>query len=124
MSFDESLAARCRSLLDDDRDVTEKRMFGGLSFLLGGKMICGVLGDKLVVRVGSGPACEQALARPHVKPMNFTGQPLRGFVYVLPEGLVRKASLRRWLQIAVAFGKTLPRKPHRNASRPRAPRRP
>lgn len=113
MSFDESLAARCRSLLERERSVSERRMFGGLSFLLNGKMICGVLGEKLVVRVGSGPASDDALARPHVTPMDFTGQPLKGFVYVLPAGLATKAALRRWVDIAVAFGKTLSTKPSR-----------
>lgn len=82
-------------------------MFGGLSFLLNGMMICGVLGRKLVVRVDPGAASDEALKRPHVKPMDFTGRPLRGFVYVLPEGLARDVSLRNWLRAAMNFGRTL-----------------
>lgn len=110
MSYDESLAARCRQVLGGQHGITEKRMFGGLSFLLDGHMICGVLGRQLVIRVGLGEAYERALREPHVKPMDFTGRPLRGFVYVLPDGLGTKAALSRWLGRAVKFGEGLPAK--------------
>lgn len=115
MSFDESLAARCREILEGEPGLNERKMFGGLSFLLNGKMICGVLGSKLVVRVESGTAYEEALKEQHARPMDFTGRPLRGFIYVLPEGLTRKASLRTWLWKAVAFGKAL--RPRRGSAR-------
>lgn len=115
MSFDESLAARCREILEREPGLTERKMFGGLSFLLNGKMICGVLGRKLVVRVESGAAYEEALKTRHVRPMDFTGRPMRGFIYVLPEGLARKASLRTWLRKAVAFGTAL--RPRRGSTR-------
>lgn len=96
MSFNESLAARCRSILGNESGITEKKMFGGLSFLLEGKMICGVLGERLVVRINP-DLHEQMLHQPHVSPMDFTGRPMRGFLYVAPEGLVETRSLKEWI---------------------------
>lgn len=117
MSFDESLAVRCRRILTREPGLNERKMFGGLSFLLKGNMICGVLGRKLVVRVDPGAAYDEALKKPHVRPMDFTGRQLRGFVYVLAEGLARDDSLRNWLRIAVTFGRALP--PKQTTSRKR-----
>jgi hypothetical protein len=97
MSYDEALADRIRRMFRDRRDITERRMMGGLMFLSGGRMCGGVLGPDLVARVGRDEMAA-ALAQPHVRPMDFTGRPLAGFVYVAPGGLRRSADLRGWLE--------------------------
>lgn len=86
MAYDEQLAARVRTLLADRTDVDERKIFGGLTFLIAGNMSCGVNGNELIVRLD--PEHEdEALARPHARPMDFTGRRMRGFVTVRPEGL-------------------------------------
>jgi TfoX/Sxy family transcriptional regulator of competence genes len=81
MTYDEHLAARVRTLLANRTDVSERKMFGGLTFMIAGNMCCGVNGDELIVRLD--PDREDAsLARPHSRPMDFTGRPMRGFVTV------------------------------------------
>ena len=108
MAFDETLAARVRVVMADRDEVSERRMFGGLTFLLGGHMCCGVHGDELILRLGRDRATE-ALAAPHVRPMDLTGRPLRGFVTVRPEGLAGDA-LRHWVELALEFAAGLPPK--------------
>jgi TfoX/Sxy family transcriptional regulator of competence genes len=106
MAFDEKLAARLRRLLSDRDDVSERAMFGGLTFMLGGHMCCGVNRDELIVRVH--PDDESAaLTRPHARRMDFTRRPMRGFVTVGPEGL-RGRALSRWVRQAVAYAESLP----------------
>jgi TfoX N-terminal domain len=90
MAFDEQLAARVRRLLTDWSDVTERRMFGGLTFMVRGYMCCGVQGDELILRLGPDGA-DEALASPHARPMDFTGRPLAGFVTVSRDGLSGRA---------------------------------
>ena len=85
MTLDDTVAGRVRRAMAKFPGVVERRMFGGLVFMLGGHMCCGVLGDELMVRVGR-EAYAAALARPHARPMDFTGRPLTGFVYVAPPG--------------------------------------
>jgi hypothetical protein len=96
MAYDEHLAKRIRRELGDRKDFAERKMFGGLAFLCEGRMCCGIVGNDLMVRV---PISEfdEALRRRHVRPMDFTGRPLRGFVYVSPSGLTSAAALRAWL---------------------------
>ncbi|MGH2988085.1 MAG: TfoX/Sxy family protein [Solirubrobacterales bacterium] len=108
MAFDEALASRVRTRLADRDDISERRMFGGLTFLLGGHMCCGVHGPELILRLGPDGA-EPALAACHARPMDFTGRPLRGFVTVRPTGLAGD-ELRRWVELAVAFAESLPPK--------------
>jgi hypothetical protein len=84
-------------------------MFGGLAFLVRGHMVCGVLGEELMVRVGP-EAYREALAMPHARPMDFTGKPLAGFVYVAPRGFAEDDALRTWVAKAVAFSLSLPPK--------------
>jgi TfoX/Sxy family transcriptional regulator of competence genes len=108
MAFDEELAERVRDVLVDRADLTEKRMFGGLTFLLGGNMCCGVHESHLILRLGPERA-EQALEAAHVGPMDFTGRPMRGFVTVQPEGLAGD-ELQRWVELAVQFAQALPPK--------------
>ena len=109
MAYDERLAERIRRVLDKHRAVTEKKMFGGVCFLVNGNMCCGVERDKLVVRVGIEPY-EQLLQKRHVKPMDFTGRPLRGFIYVMPGGLKRRETLRSWLAWGLRYAGSLPAK--------------
>ena len=102
MSYDERIAARIRALLRKRRDVVERTMFGGLTFMVNGAMCCGVTSEALVVRVG--PAeYERALAEPHARPMDFTGRPLIGMVYVDPPGYRTAPALSRWVQRGLDF---------------------
>jgi TfoX/Sxy family transcriptional regulator of competence genes len=102
MSYDERIATRIRALLGKRRDVVERKMFGGLTFMVNGAMCCGVTSEALVVRVG--PAeYEHALAEPHARPMNFTGRPLVGMVYVDPPGYRTAPALSRWVQRGLDF---------------------
>ena len=109
MAFDETLAERVRRALAGQRGLVEKRMFGGVAFMLRGNMCCGVLGDDLVVRVGPG-AHETELKRPYARVMDFTHRPMKGYLYVAPDGVATAASLRSRLKPALAFVATLPRK--------------
>jgi TfoX/Sxy family transcriptional regulator of competence genes len=109
MAYDDKLAERIRRALAGQEGLAEKKMFGGLSFMLLGNMCCGVLKDDLVVRVG--PArFEEALAEPHARPMDFTGRPIRGMVYVGPAGYRGDDDLAAWLKRGVAFARSLPPK--------------
>lgn len=109
MSFDEKLAGRIRRALAGEKRVTEIKMMGGLCFMLRGHMLGGVHRDELIVRVGPERHAE-ALARPHARPMDFTGRALKGFVFVGRPGFRTAAGLARWLRRGVAFVSTLPAK--------------
>lgn len=102
MDYDLNTAERVRRILSNRSDVVEKRMVGGLSFMVGGSMCCGVTGSALMVRVGA-EARDRTLAEPHVRPMEFAGRPLAGFVCVDPAGLRADATLRRWVQLSLDF---------------------
>jgi hypothetical protein len=118
MAYDEDVARRVRALLAGRRDLEERRMFGGLAFLLGGHMTAGVAGEELMLRVGP-DAYDEVLRRPHVREMDFTGTPLRGLVFLEPAGFRSDADLRAWLSRAQSFVATLPPKPARKrAKRP------
>jgi TfoX/Sxy family transcriptional regulator of competence genes len=108
VAYDETLAERVRELLRNARGLSERKMFGGLAFTLDGHMCCGIVGGELMLRLGADGAAK-ALEGSHVRPMDFTGRPLTGMVYVAPEGL-RDDALDRWLQEAVAFVRALPPK--------------
>jgi TfoX/Sxy family transcriptional regulator of competence genes len=82
--------------------VFEKKMFGGLCFMVGGSMCCGLTKTDFMVRVGP-EQYEDALAQPHARPMDFTGRPLKGMVYVAPQGLRSDAALARWIKRGLAF---------------------
>jgi len=109
VAYDDELARRVREHFGRRRQVVEKRMFGGLAFMLRGHMCCGVVGDDLMVRVGAG-AYDSAVEQPHARPMDFTGKPLRGFVYVGPKGTASAEDLERWIDTAVKFVQSLPAK--------------
>jgi TfoX/Sxy family transcriptional regulator of competence genes len=108
MAYDEQLAARVRTLLANRTDASERKMFGGLTFMIGGNMCCGVNGNELIVRLDPDRE-DEALARPHARPMDFTGRPMRGFITIQPDGL-NGGPLNRWVQEAVARAESLPSK--------------
>lgn len=109
MAYDEDLAHRVREQLAGERAVTEKVMFGGLAFLLDGNMSVGLSGGELMVRVGP-DATDGALARPHTRPFDMTGRPMRGWILVAPEGVGSDGELAAWVQRGVAFARSLPPK--------------
>jgi hypothetical protein len=109
LAYDEALAGRVRDALALEPDLTERRMFGGLAFMLRGNMCCGIVGDELMVRVGPrGHA--SALAAPHVRPMDFTGPPMVGMVYVERDGTAAEDDLRGWVERGADFARSLPPK--------------
>ncbi len=91
-----------RKALGRRKGVTEKKMFGGLAFLLDGKMFCGIVKNDMIVRVGP-DRYEEALARPHARPMDFTGRPMKGFVFVGPAGLESDETLAEWLEMGLKY---------------------
>jgi TfoX/Sxy family transcriptional regulator of competence genes len=106
MAYDEGLAERVRPLLAHRDDVREQKMFGGIAFMVGDKMCVGITNNDLMVRL-SASDYEVALKRPHARPMDFTGRPMRGFVYVAPEGIKNKRQLQAWIDLALAYRATL-----------------
>ena len=102
MPFDQHLVDRIRPILSGPYAVTEKKMFGGLSFLVNGHMCCGVSDSNLVIRTGA-DAFDEAVSLPHARPMDFTGRPMRGFVYVGPEGYRKERDLAAWIQRGLRF---------------------
>ncbi len=110
MSYDPEAAGRVRRLLSGRNDVAEKKMVGGLSFVISGNMCCGVTGMALMVRVGP-EGRQQALEEPYVRPMQFAGRDLAGFVCVDPEGFADDDALIRWVQRGLDFVSQLPVKP-------------
>jgi TfoX/Sxy family transcriptional regulator of competence genes len=109
MAFNELTAERVRNVLAEEHTIAEKRMFGGLAFMVDGHMCCGVVGEDLVVRVG-GEAYQESLSLPHVRAMDFTGGPMKGFVYVGPAGYNTKPALRKWIRRCLRFVRQLPPK--------------
>jgi TfoX/Sxy family transcriptional regulator of competence genes len=102
MGYDENLAGRVRALLLARTGVVEKKMFGGLCFMVEGAMCCGVLGSDLIVRVGP-ERYEEALAQPGARPFDFTGRPSKGTVFVAPQGTGDRAVLARWLRRSLDY---------------------
>jgi TfoX/Sxy family transcriptional regulator of competence genes len=109
MAYDEGLAQRVREALSGRADLSERKMFGGLCFMLGGNMCCGIVRDELMLRTGP-DAYAPTLARPHAREMDFTRRAMKGMVYVGTEGVAEDAALAEWLAIAVDFAGSLPPK--------------
>lgn len=109
MAFDEGLAERIREVLGPRPQLTERRMFGGLAFLLDGRMFVGISGQRLMARVGT-QHYRDALALPHVHEMDFTGKPLQGYVYIEPPGLVEDRALAAWVNWCASHAASLPPK--------------
>jgi hypothetical protein len=109
VAYDEALAARVRDLLAGRSGVVEKRMFGGLAFMVDGNMACCVSVGGLMVRLPPGETAE-TLAEPGVGPSVMKGRPMRGWVLVGPEGHAQDADLQRWVGRGVARADQLPSK--------------
>lgn len=102
MPYNEKLAERIRHALGRRGGISEKKMFGGLAFLVGGKMLCGIVKDDLMVRVGP-ERYGEALGRPHVRPMDFTGRPMKGFVFVSPAACDSEEAVAAWVEWGAEF---------------------
>jgi TfoX/Sxy family transcriptional regulator of competence genes len=109
VAYDDQLASRVRALLAVRDDVTERKMFGGLAFMVGGNMCCGVLDDELMIRVGSELGAD-ALERPFTRVMDFTGMPMTGMLFVTSEGIAANDALAGWVEMALSFASSLPAK--------------
>lgn len=109
MAFDERLAERIRVAMGARMGMTEKKMFGGIAFLLKGNLCCGVLGDEMIARIPP-ERMESALAEPHTRIFDMTGRPMKGWILVAPAGLSSKRQLARWIRVAVEFATSLPPK--------------
>ncbi len=119
MANDAKLADRIRAALEAREDFVEKQMFGGVAFMIRGHMSCGVVGSTLMVRI-SPEDQEQLLREPGARPMDFTGRPMHGFLYVDPPGISTTTSLRKWVGRATAYAESKPKKVKK---KPLAPRR-
>jgi TfoX/Sxy family transcriptional regulator of competence genes len=109
MAYDEKLADRVRELLASRSEVSERKMFGGIAFMVAGNMACGVLGEDLIVRLGDEDG-ERALAEDGVRPFDFTGKPMRNIVYVSPERTSDDDGLSEWVDAGADFAASLPPK--------------
>jgi TfoX/Sxy family transcriptional regulator of competence genes len=109
MAFDESLAQRIRDALARKKNIEEKKMFGGIGFLLNGNLLVGVWKNSLIVRLGPEEG-EDALLEPHVKEFDITGKPMKNWVLVELEGMEDDEQLKNWIQRAVKFVGKLPAK--------------
>jgi TfoX/Sxy family transcriptional regulator of competence genes len=109
MAYSQSLAERVRKVLAKRRGFTEKKMFGGVGFLLNGNICVGVWKDSLIVRLGVDEA-EAALKDDNVVPFDITGKALQGWAMVEPDGLERDEQLHGWIEKAVEFVRALPGK--------------
>lgn len=110
MPYDEELASRVREILQEWDEPNERKMFGGIAFMVKGHMCCGVIKQDLVLRLGPDEAAK-ATGDANVRPMDFTGRPMKGFVFVSQEGTKTEDHLRRRVRSALDFVETLPPKP-------------
>jgi TfoX/Sxy family transcriptional regulator of competence genes len=109
VAFDESLADRIREILAPRSELSERKMFGGIAFMLAGNMAVGVVGEDLMVRLDRADA-EKALSEPHTRPMDFTGKPMKTMVYVGPSGTERDEDLAAWVEAGADYAASLPPK--------------
>lgn len=109
VAYDEKLEARISEVLKGKKGVTRKKMFGGVAFLLDGKMFVGVQKDELMARVGP-EKHNEAVSQKHARPMDFTGKPMMGFIYVKPAGFKTKTALAKWVGWCEAYVRKLPKK--------------
>lgn len=107
MAYNEFLADRIRHAFSEKNIITEeKKMMGGLTFMLNNKMCVGVVHDELMARIGPNEYAN-ALQKPGVRPMDFTGRPMKGYVFVNSEGMDKDEELADWVNLSVAFNKEL-----------------
>lgn len=109
MAYDEVLASRIRGALGQQSGLVEKKMFGGVGFMVHGNMACGVHKDMLIVRVGP-EAYDETMKYPHTRPFDMTGRAMKGWVMVEPDGFNDEADLKEWVEAGLNFALTLPPK--------------
>lgn len=109
MAYDESLADRVRDLLGAREGVSEREMFGGIGFLVGGNTACGVIAEDLIVRLDPEDA-EKALAEDSTRAFDYTGRPMKGWIYVALEGTAEDKDLAGWVEAGADFAASLPAK--------------
>ena len=109
MAYDEKLAERLSRAFSRRNGASEKKMFGGIAYMVNGHMCCGIVKDMLVVRIGP-DAYDEALKEKHTRPMDFTGKPMKGYVYVKPKGIKSDENLKSWIERGIKFVRTLPAK--------------
>ena len=109
MAYDEALADRVRQALGAYDTLTERQMFGGVCFMLGGHMAVGVLGSELILRLGDAGGAE-ALKQPHTRPFDFTGKPMHSTIYLEAAGAKSAKALQTWVAQAAQFAQSLPPK--------------
>lgn len=109
MAYDEGLAHRIREVLADQPGLTEKKMFGGIAFMVQGNMACGVSGEEMMVRI-SPDETDSAVSHPHVRPFDMTGRPMKGWVLVAAGGYEADEDLEAWVRRGVDFALSLPPK--------------
>ena len=107
MAYDEALAQRVRDVLEARPGLSERKMFGGIAFMLAGNMAVGIVGDDLMVRLDPEDV-QRALTEPHVRPMDFTGRPLKGMVFVDSAGTASDEDLASWVDAGADFAASLP----------------
>ncbi len=109
MAFNFEVAGKIRTELQGIAGLSERKMFGGIAFMIDGNLACGVQGESLIVRVGPERHSE-ALAQPHARPFDFSGRPMSGWVYVDPDGYASAQDFKKWIQWGVEYASSLPRK--------------
>ena len=109
MAYSEELAARMREVISGRDGVTERKMFGGIAWMVNGNMACGTLGEDMMVRLDPADG-DRALSEPHVAPMEFTGRSMRGFITVRAAGITCDADLARWIDAGASHAASLPPK--------------
>ena len=114
MAYDEALADRIRDAIGARPGVTERKMFGGIAWMIGGNMACGVIGDELIVRLDREEG-DRALGEPHTHPFDMTGRPMSGFLMVAPEGIDTPEALARWVDAGADHAASLPPKAKKGA---------
>lgn len=116
MAYDEALAERVRNAIGSRPEISERKMFGGIAFMAGSNMFIGVMKAEIMCRVGPG-AHDEAVTRPGARIMDFTGRPMKGYVYAGPPGIESDADLKAWVDQSYAFASSLPAKVKKPAKR-------
>ena len=106
MPYNQSLAKRIRSELEQVPDLQVKKMFGGVAYMVRGNMACGVHGNDLIIRVGT-KKYDEVLTRPYTKPFDMTGRPMAGWVMVEPDGYRSDNDLKTWIDEGIDFANSL-----------------
>ena len=109
MAYDEALADRVREKLSENPEISERKMFGGIAFMLSGNMAVGVSKDDLMVRIDPDDQ-DEALAEPGVRVFDMTGRSMKGWILVAPEAIDEDSGLQRWIETGLDFAGSLPPK--------------